>query len=686
MKRFTFAAICRVLPPVLLASLSACSGGGGGTSPGNAPVPTYQVGGSITGLTMAGLVLANGSDTVSPAVNASSFVFAVAVANGGSYSVSVQTQPANATCTVTNGTGTVAAAAVTSVQINCSLNTYQIGGTISGLTATGLVLASGGDTFTAPINATRFVFAIPIAVGNSYNVTVKTQPTGFNCTIANGSGTVAAIVNNVVVTCKAIPAAAWSNAMPVGTGLYPSIANDPSDVAFFVAWCNCTGAGGIIDAAAPSQASRFTDADGWTTPATMAMTHGGGLTGMQFDAQGKGFALWAGATAQNDGSVDSLYSRYTPNVGWAYGPVDVQLPNVTLPANSVVAYASLPPLGLSVALDGTASVLVEQVVQILNVDGTGERYLNPAAGGAAPGSDVLKVGSYDGFFPASDSTVTQLLDNNGKPIPGKAYFGQQVFWPFRATTSSTVPGQYATQFTVVDTIPTPLPDGSMGGDIITNYELAMRAGSVAPTILLFKEDLLQENTNARGHYRLGVSDASTTIAANGDALVAWSIVADDFGSVTYYAQRFVNGTWQGLQVLYTSTGQMNPDGNYRFVPVTALDGAGNGLIVFPIYSAQYSLTGTTSLMAVKLDAASGAFSTATQIEAADVVPVSLKMNFKGDAFLLEAGAVRRYDAASNIWGAQVVVGADDPVLDLDKTGNAMVAWSSGGTVYARRYH
>ena len=46
----------------------------------------------------AGSILANGTDTVSPAANATSFAFALPVAFGGSYSVTVQQQPAGLTC------------------------------------------------------------------------------------------------------------------------------------------------------------------------------------------------------------------------------------------------------------------------------------------------------------------------------------------------------------------------------------------------------------------------------------------------------------------------------------------------------------------------------------------------------------------------------------------------------------
>ena len=168
---------------------------------------TYTIGGTISGLTATGLVLANGTDTVSPAANATTFVFSTAVASGASYSVTVSTQPTGETCTVTNGSGTVGSSNVTNVQVACAASTtgtYTIGGTISGLTATGLVLANGTDTVSPAANATTFVFPTAVVSGASYSVTVSTQPSGETCTVTNGSGTVGSSnVTNVQVACAA---------------------------------------------------------------------------------------------------------------------------------------------------------------------------------------------------------------------------------------------------------------------------------------------------------------------------------------------------------------------------------------------------------------------------------------------------------------------------------------------------
>ncbi|HEY6513319.1 MAG TPA: hypothetical protein VI032_15150 [Burkholderiaceae bacterium] len=85
-----------------------------------APVGPFTIGGTLSGLTGAGLVLQNnGGDNLSVAANATSFTFGSTLVNGTPYSVSVHTQPAGQTCTVQNGSGN-AAANVTGVAIACT--------------------------------------------------------------------------------------------------------------------------------------------------------------------------------------------------------------------------------------------------------------------------------------------------------------------------------------------------------------------------------------------------------------------------------------------------------------------------------------------------------------------------------------------------------------------------------------
>jgi hypothetical protein len=81
--------------------------------------------------------------------------------------------------------------------------TYSVGGTVSGLTGTGLALQNnGGDTFAVAAAATAFTFATELPDLATYAVTVSTQPTGQICSVTNGSGTIAtADVADVGVAC-----------------------------------------------------------------------------------------------------------------------------------------------------------------------------------------------------------------------------------------------------------------------------------------------------------------------------------------------------------------------------------------------------------------------------------------------------------------------------------------------------
>jgi len=86
---------------------------------------------------------------------------------------------------------------------------YTVGGTVTGLTGTGLVLAvNSSDNLTVEANGS-FIFSSGVAKGDAYTVTVATQPTNTTlanpteiCTVHNGSGTITNVdVGNVLVTC-----------------------------------------------------------------------------------------------------------------------------------------------------------------------------------------------------------------------------------------------------------------------------------------------------------------------------------------------------------------------------------------------------------------------------------------------------------------------------------------------------
>ena len=165
-----------------------------------------SIGGSIIGLSAAGLVLQNnGADNLRLAANATTFQFGLPVADGGGYAVTVLTQPAGLTCSVSNGVGTHVHADIGSIQVICSQSAFSIGGTISGLTAAGLVLRNnGGDDLSVAAHSTTFEFAAAIAEGGSYAVTVAAQPTGQTCSVGQGTGVATAQVTGVTLTCANI--------------------------------------------------------------------------------------------------------------------------------------------------------------------------------------------------------------------------------------------------------------------------------------------------------------------------------------------------------------------------------------------------------------------------------------------------------------------------------------------------
>jgi uncharacterized repeat protein (TIGR03803 family) len=207
----TYAVTIASSPPGLTCSVS----NGGGTMPAanvtNVAIAcsdqSYTIGGSIQGLSGTGLVLANDGATLNVNSGSTSFMMPTPVASTSAYLVTVQTQPTNETCTVSNGSGTVGTANVTNVTVNCALTTYTIAGSISGLTATGLVLQNNGtDNTSVPANAMGFTMNTGLISGSSYDITVETQPSGLACTVTNGTGTIASQdVGNVSIACVVQP-------------------------------------------------------------------------------------------------------------------------------------------------------------------------------------------------------------------------------------------------------------------------------------------------------------------------------------------------------------------------------------------------------------------------------------------------------------------------------------------------
>ncbi|MGY6586707.1 MAG: hypothetical protein ACXIUB_00315 [Wenzhouxiangella sp.] len=174
----------------------------------NCATELFSIGGSLSGLVDGTtLVLQNaGADDLNLSANGS-FVFAQPVADGGPYAVTVLTQPGNPNqnCTVSNGSGVVSGADVDDVEVNCERIAYPVGGTLSGLApgASVVLQNNGGDDLSLSSNGS-FEFSSPLPDGESFMVTVSSQPTtpSQSCSVSGGQGQiVGGPVTTVEVSC-----------------------------------------------------------------------------------------------------------------------------------------------------------------------------------------------------------------------------------------------------------------------------------------------------------------------------------------------------------------------------------------------------------------------------------------------------------------------------------------------------
>jgi hypothetical protein len=182
-------------------------------------VPTYTVGGNVSGLTGSVTLQNNVGDDIIKTTN-DGFTF-TAQAEGTDYVVTVSSQPSGQTCTVGNGSGTNITANITNVSVACVTDvvpTYSVGGTVSGLTGTGLALQNNGTEILSIAADGSFTFLTELVDTTAYTVIVSTQPTDQICTVTNGSGAIAvADVTNVSVACANVVAPPPVPMVPIPT-------------------------------------------------------------------------------------------------------------------------------------------------------------------------------------------------------------------------------------------------------------------------------------------------------------------------------------------------------------------------------------------------------------------------------------------------------------------------------------
>jgi hypothetical protein len=108
-------------------------------------------------------------------------------------------------CTVLAGlTLAACSGGVSSTNTQSASSTYSVGGTVAGLKGAGLVLQNNGaDNLSVSVNGT-FTFSASLITGDSYQVSVWTNPISpyQTCVVTHGGGTVtSAQITGIVVTC-----------------------------------------------------------------------------------------------------------------------------------------------------------------------------------------------------------------------------------------------------------------------------------------------------------------------------------------------------------------------------------------------------------------------------------------------------------------------------------------------------
>lgn len=187
-------------------SLVACGGDSG----------SLVLSGSVSGVTKDGLVLKNnGGSPLTVAAGSSSFVFPDLVGTDASFDITVDSKPSNAqSCTVTNGKGKTGSYSPVGIRVDCTIFQRDLGGSISGLASSGLILINGSDRQEIAAGATSFTMTKLAADGSTYvsgrvpdgspyGITVFQQPAGQTCTVSNGTGIMGGTpVTSVAVACN----------------------------------------------------------------------------------------------------------------------------------------------------------------------------------------------------------------------------------------------------------------------------------------------------------------------------------------------------------------------------------------------------------------------------------------------------------------------------------------------------
>jgi 6-phosphogluconolactonase len=291
--------------------------------------------------------------------------------------------------------------------------TYSVGGTISGLRSSGLVLQNnGGGNLSVPATATTFHFPGSVTSGTAYDVTVAASPSGppaQTCTVQNGSGTVTNSSPMVSVTCATV-----ANELLLGIDATGNIHGYPIDPDTGAPRPDTIGlaADAVAIATDPSGGHIYTASGSSSNISLFTVTDSGGLQ----PALGSPFAV---PSAPNglviDASGHYLYAASAPGFfGYTIAPSTGALTPIAggpflLPYLSVPLNQQPPPLACTAGCAASDSALFGGI--FYNSGPSWELF----GFQIAPGSGALQSSYLSSIQTADDPSVSSvLIDPSGK--------------------------------------------------------------------------------------------------------------------------------------------------------------------------------------------------------------------------------------------------------------------------------
>lgn len=587
----------------LVLALSAC--GGGDSAPSNS-APTASavnitddnVGDAVVGDSLTGSY--SYADAESDAEGISTFRWlrdgtAISGATSLTYTLVGADSGLSITFEVTPvaATGTITGSAVTSNSITVvnNVSTYSIGGTVTGLTGSGgLVLQNNGvDDLTINADAS-FIFAIVIADGSAYSVTVVTQPDspGQSCTVTNGSGTLAgADITNVAVNCIAT-AKSWKHPSLLSDNISPdgenvSTAGNQKRVVMddngnaLIVWLQRDGSKWQIFKSEYRLGS-------WTHPASLAdyisvdSTTNAGQPDAAMDNNGNAIVVWS----EYDGNIFNIYKAEYRSGSWLYPldltdnlnldtSIDTNYPTVSMDDNGNVLIAWHGRTVFTCGDSGTLSCEAYFLAEYRS-----SSWLLPT-----DLSDHISPGDHRASAPPSVA-----MDNNGDAL---VVYEQEngAYHTYMSEFRSPGPWTHPldTEYLSQDTTSASTPQTVMannGDALIVWAEIAWGADGISSSGQILKSEYrsgswthpvgVTDNISPDGEYAWSPQLAMNS---SGDAIIVW--VQSDGSNAQIFKSEYRNGSWTHPSAV---TDNISHDGRDAEAPQVAMDDNGDAIIVW----------------------------------------------------------------------------------------------------------